>query len=157
MAFFVLVQVFSLNNAWYCVTRAPILYFIRSWAALSFICEWVSQSVRHPWHLTRSPLFAIYKGINALYWPSIINYQLLPTHYTASSSRNAQLSQLDLVIYDFSDHLNVQLVQNVVCIKPQPVFWRIQWKRVFEKLEGVYVANVVRQDVTTSKLQFENV
>ena len=91
------------------------------------------------------------------YWPSIINYQLLPTHYTASSSRNAQLSQLDLVIYDLSDHLNVQLVQNVVCIKPQPVFRRIQWKRVFEKLEGVYVANVVRQDVTTSKLQFENV
>ena len=59
----------------YCVTRAPLLYFIRSWVALSFkVCEWV----RHPWHLSRSPLCSIYKGINALYWPSIINYQLLP-------------------------------------------------------------------------------
>ena len=48
--------------------------------------------------------------MNVLYWPSIINYQLIPPHsvlywpsrhYTASSSRNAQLSQLDLVIYIF--------------------------------------------------------
>ena len=38
------------------------------------------QSVRHPWHLSRSPLYSIYKSINALYWPSIINYQLLPPH-----------------------------------------------------------------------------
>ena len=67
-----------------CVTRAPLLYFIRSWVALSFkVCQ--SQSVRHPWHLSRSPLCAIYKGINALYWPSIINYQLLPP-YTISYS-----------------------------------------------------------------------
>ena len=65
---------------------------------------WVSPSVRHAWHPSRSPLCAIYKGINALYWPSITNYQLLPPHsvlywpsHTASSSRNAQLSQLDLV------------------------------------------------------------
>ena len=55
--------------------------------------------------------------MNVLYWPSIINYQLLPpqcpilTHYTASSSRNAQLSQLDLVStfiwtnYKFRGHL----------------------------------------------------
>ena len=27
-----------------CVTRAPLLYFIRSWVALSFLCEWVSES-----------------------------------------------------------------------------------------------------------------
>ena len=40
----------------------------------------VSQSVRHPCHLTKSPLCAIYKGTKALYWPSIINYQLLPPH-----------------------------------------------------------------------------
>ena len=32
---------------WYCVTRAPLLYFIRSWVALSFNCDWVSESVRH--------------------------------------------------------------------------------------------------------------
>ena len=33
-----------------CVTRAPLLYFIRSWVALSFkVCEWVSESVRDPW------------------------------------------------------------------------------------------------------------
>ena len=37
----------------------------------------MSQWVRHRWHLSRSTLCAIYKGINALYWPSIINDQLL--------------------------------------------------------------------------------
>ena len=53
------------------------LYSIRSWVALSSkVCQWV----RHPIHLSRSPLRSIYKGINALYWPSIINYQLLPLH-----------------------------------------------------------------------------
>ena len=62
----------------HCVTRAPLLYFIRSWVALSF--KVVSQSVRHAWHHYKSPLFAIYKGMNVLYWPSIINYQLLPPH-----------------------------------------------------------------------------
>ena len=31
------------------------------------ICEWV----RHWCHLTRSPLFPIHKGINALFWPMI--------------------------------------------------------------------------------------
>ena len=31
-----------------CVTRVPLLYFIRSWVALSFkVCQWVSESVRH--------------------------------------------------------------------------------------------------------------
>ena len=61
-----------------CVTRAPLLYFIRSWVALSF--KVVSQSVMHAWHPSKSPLFAIYKGMNVLYWPSIINYQLLLPH-----------------------------------------------------------------------------
>ena len=37
-------------------------------------------SVRHAWHPSKSPLFAIYKGMNVLYWPSIINFQLLPPH-----------------------------------------------------------------------------
>ena len=32
--------------------------------------------MRHAWHPSKSPLFAIYKGMNVLYWPSIINYQL---------------------------------------------------------------------------------
>ena len=32
----------------YCVTRAPLLYFVRSWVALSFkVCQSVSESVRH--------------------------------------------------------------------------------------------------------------
>ena len=32
----------------YCVTRAPLLYFIRSSVALSFkVCPWVSEFVRH--------------------------------------------------------------------------------------------------------------
>ena len=50
--------------------------------------------------------------MNVLYWPSIINYQLLPlpilTQYTASSSRNAQLRQLDLVapyLHPFKCHV----------------------------------------------------
>ena len=65
-----------------------------------------------------SPLFPIYKGMNALYWPSHINHHLVPPHtdsvppstkyycpildqYTASlSPRNAQMSQLDLDILD---------------------------------------------------------
>ena len=62
----------------YCVTRAPILY--KELSSPIFQSLSVSQSVRHPWHLSRSPLCAIYKGINALYWPSIINYQLLLPH-----------------------------------------------------------------------------
>ena len=36
-----------------------------------------SEWVRDPWHLSRSPLCATYKGIDALYWPSNINYQLI--------------------------------------------------------------------------------
>ena len=90
-----------------CVTRAPVLNFIRSWVALSFkvVSQSVSQSVRHAWHPSRSPLCAIYKGIDALYWPSIMKYQMptphsvlyIGTQYTASSSRNAELSQLDLI------------------------------------------------------------
>ena len=44
----------------------------------SFIFQ--SLSVRHAWHLYRSPPCAIYKGMRALYWPSIINYQLLRPH-----------------------------------------------------------------------------
>ena len=40
--------------------RAPLLYSLRSWVALSFkVCEWV----RHLWHQSRSPLCSIYKGI----------------------------------------------------------------------------------------------
>ena len=62
-----------------------------------------------------STFFSIYKGINALNWASHTNYHLVPPHtdsvppstnhccpiltqHTASSSRNAQLSQLDLVL-----------------------------------------------------------
>ena len=40
--------------------------------------------------------------MNALYWPSITNYQLLPPQsvlYWPSAHRNAQLSQLDLVFF----------------------------------------------------------
>ena len=51
----------------YC--KSSTLILIRSWVALSFkVCQWV----RHRWHLTRSRLCAIYKSIDALYWPSII-------------------------------------------------------------------------------------
>ena len=66
----------------------------------------------------KSPLFPIYKGMNALYWPSHINHHLVTPHtdsvppstnywyplltqHTASSPRNAQFSQLDLVVSSF--------------------------------------------------------
>ena len=36
---------YSAENLVNCVTRAPLLYFIRSWVALSFkVCQWLSQS-----------------------------------------------------------------------------------------------------------------
>ena len=54
----------------------------------------VNESVRHPWHLSRSPFCSVYKGIDALHWPSIFNYQPATASwcpilnlYTASSSR----------------------------------------------------------------------
>ena len=52
-----------------CVTRAPLLYFTRSWVAYLKV---VSKASVTP-DLTTSPLCAIYKGINALYWPRILN------------------------------------------------------------------------------------
>ena len=62
---------------WNCVTRVPLLFFIRTWVALFYkVCE----SVRDPRHLSRSPLCSLYKGTNALFWPSIINYKLPPPH-----------------------------------------------------------------------------
>ena len=62
------------NLYFHCVTRAPLLYFIWSWVALSFkvASEWVRQASVTP--------VQIYKGTNVLYWPSIIKYQLLPPH-----------------------------------------------------------------------------
>ena len=87
-----------------CVMRAPLLP-LRS-------CQSVSLGSITP---TRSPLFPIHRGINALYWPSHINYHLVPPHtdsvppstnhcypilliqYIDSSPRNAELNKLDLV------------------------------------------------------------
>ena len=44
LKFWVSVWVKHHGFQWNCVTRAPLLYFIRSWVALSFkVCEWVSQ------------------------------------------------------------------------------------------------------------------
>ena len=36
----------------HCVTRAPLLYFIRSWGALSFLCESVSQACVTPFQIS---------------------------------------------------------------------------------------------------------
>ena len=62
-----------------CVKRAPLL-LLRSQVALSFkVCQPVSLwGISVTW--SDLHFFAIYKGINALYLPSIINYQLLPPH-----------------------------------------------------------------------------
>ena len=93
----------------YCVRRAPLL-LLRSWVALSVkVCLWV----RYRWHPTKSPLFSISKGIQALpiltqcyqeltgttlYWRGTTKYQPL-TYYTdpAYSFIISYLSQLDLV------------------------------------------------------------
>ena len=53
-----------------------LILILRSWVALSFKCEWVSKA--SPFQI--STFCNIYKSMNVLYWPSIINYQLLPTH-----------------------------------------------------------------------------
>ena len=96
---------------YYCVMRAPLL-LLWSWVAL-FVFLWVSEVSVIPVQI--SPFFQyilISEGIQALGWPSIINYQLVPPHTDsvppttnqlnrASSPRNAQLSQLDLVINVF--------------------------------------------------------
>ena len=58
--------------------RNPV--WILAWLSLCFILErsWVAlysdvcQCVRHRCHLTKSPLFPIYTGIQALYWPNTI-------------------------------------------------------------------------------------
>ena len=49
-------------ESWYCVTRAPLL-LLRSWVARSFK---VGQWVRYRCHPTKSPLFSIFKGKQAL-------------------------------------------------------------------------------------------
>ena len=37
----------------YCVTRASLLYFVRSWLALSFkVCQWVCQACVTPFHIS---------------------------------------------------------------------------------------------------------
>ena len=95
--------------------ESSTLILMRSWVALSFkVCESVSLRVSEasvkPDQISTC---SIYKGINALHWPNNMNYRLIltqycqvptiavlhwpSTHYTASSPRNAQLSQLDLV------------------------------------------------------------
>ena len=47
-----------LSPCFHCVTRAPLLYFIRSWVALSFkACQWVSKGSVTP--IQTSTLFNI--------------------------------------------------------------------------------------------------
>ena len=62
----------------HCGTRAPLLYFVRSWVALSFICEWVSQSVRYVF----TPLF--FFSINPTYMKRILHFE----NVTPKSSYN---------------------------------------------------------------------
>ena len=63
-------------ESWYCVTRAPLL-LLRSWVARSFkVVQWV----RYRCHPTKSPLFSIFKGKQALYWPNAIKNQPVPPY-----------------------------------------------------------------------------
>ena len=111
----------------YCVSRAPLSQFIRSWVDLSFkVCEWVCE-----WGIgdTWPDLHFFFKYIKALSWPSHINFHQLPTHtdsdhqvptitvqYTASSRRNAQMSQLDLVCYVATK------VKNSICFESKYIY-----------------------------------
>ena len=63
----------------------------------------------------------MYKGINALYWPSIINYQPV-TQYTTSSSRNAQLSQLDLVKFN---GLNIVIIIIIIISSSDQILFQL--------------------------------
>ena len=54
-----------------CVTQLK-LYTLYKLSSTIFYCLSVSQSVRHRCHPTKSPLFPIYTGIQALCWPNTI-------------------------------------------------------------------------------------
>ena len=100
-----------------CVSSAPLLLLKnpdRTLGSYIFHCLWVSQWGNGvTWK--KIHCFNICKCIQALYWQSTINSWLVPpytdsvapstnyccpilTQYTASSPRNTQLSQLDLVV-----------------------------------------------------------
>ena len=70
----------------FCVTRAPLLYFIRTWVVSSSIFQSlsVSQWVSHPWHLSRSPLVQYIKAEMPSTHPvsSITNCHRLIVSYT---------------------------------------------------------------------------
>ena len=55
----------------HCVTQLK-LDTVEKLSSPIFCCLSVSQSVRHRCHPTKSPLFPIYTGIQALYWPNTI-------------------------------------------------------------------------------------
>ena len=52
-----------------CVTQL-MLYTGEKLSSPIFCCLWVSEYVRHRCHPTKSPLFPIYTGIQALWWPN---------------------------------------------------------------------------------------
>ena len=54
-----------------CVTQLK-LDTVEKLSSTIFCCLSVSQSVRHRCHPTKSPLFPIYTGIQALCWPNTI-------------------------------------------------------------------------------------
>ena len=80
-----------------CVTRAPVLYFIRTWVALSFkvVSQWVSTRSVTPVRI--STLFNILMPSTDPVSLITNCYCLIVSYTTAPSSRNAQLSQQDLV------------------------------------------------------------
>ena len=92
--------------------------------------------------MSRSPLCSIYKGIIALYWPSIINYQLLPHHSVLYWTRT-QTGQTDLTFkLDFPGNLCLQGSSRNSCDVLHVTWW--MWStRVW-----------VRQCEITSKIIF---
>ena len=95
----------------HCVTRAPLLLrtplllLEKSWVQQLYPSKSVSLSVKDRWHLTISPgeiLHSIYKGTQALYWPSTIkNQRLQPYTDSVPPSTNHSLVSYTNPVHSF--------------------------------------------------------
>ena len=109
----------------YCILRfeSSTLTIYKELSRSIFQSLWVRNRGTWPY------LHFFFKYIKALSWPSHINFHQLPTHtdsdhqvptitvqYTASSRRDAQMSQLDLVCYVATK------VKNSICFESKYIY-----------------------------------
>ena len=99
----------------------------RSWVALySDVCQSVSQSVRHRCHPTKSPLFPIYTGIQALCWPNTI-YKGIKALFWVTHSILGLVCSKSYVPYFVGQKSSFS---SNTCgkgtLKPVPCFWSIR-------------------------------